>query len=473
MGKVLKVSEISDGIDQLIKKKKHEQKQLTHIKNALNQVIGLDDTLKGEGGQAIRQNFSMVHMPVLEAFDQFLEEYIQQLKDLKNKVTNYESEDGLVREHFIEHDVNNGLDKIKSIVDDSVEAINHHFSKVSDLISGPDISSDHLDSEIHKTKQDNKDTVEKLNKLDHESKSGLEGSEDSLKQVTQLVGTVKDWAKDGPFLQDLPKPSQTILNHAYKDLENGEIDRDKYFDILSVLKKTKGDLSEEELNEEVPESFIEYLNENRASLARDLGVPIGASLMQHKGSIRLGALIQGLKGIRGPKGPYSFKIINPKSARAAKPFIKADKYVRTAGKAVGRGFIGVGAAIGMYDDMHNKHMKAGEAITHNAAATGIGGGSTTVITSLLTLAVTAVIGSNPVGWAAIGIAAAGTAVGVGLTMGFNYLYDHNKLGIKDDLDYVGKKIDQGWNKAKKTVSNIVHHPGEAIKSGLNALNPFG
>lgn len=178
-------------------------------------------------------------------------------------------------------------------MDDSVGDINHHFEKVSDIVSGSPISSDHLDSEIHKAKHDNQETVDQLNKLDHESKSGLEDSEDSLKQITQLVGKVKDWAKDGPFLTNLPKPVQAKLNKAYKDLQNGEIDTDEYFDILSVLKKTKGNLSAEELNKEVPEGFIEYIKKHRADIGADLGVNISAIMIQKmgEGMTKLGDLI--------------------------------------------------------------------------------------------------------------------------------------------------------------------------------------
>src|SRR5690625_181087 len=109
-------------------------------------------------------------------------------------------------------------------------------------------------------------------------------------------------AKDSA-IKDLNEPSQAILNQAYTKLKNGEIDSDKYYDVLSVLKKSNGDLSEEELNEEVPEGFVEYLNENRADIARDLGVPIGASMMEHKGTAKFGALIQRFKAIPGPAGP--------------------------------------------------------------------------------------------------------------------------------------------------------------------------
>src|SRR5699024_11341129 len=116
---------------------------------------------------------------------------------------------------------------------------------------------------------------------------------------------------------------------------------------------------------------------------------------------KTGSLVHAFKAIQGPTGPKSFKMVNPTSARAATPIFKADSYVRTAGKAIGKGFIGL----------------------------GFGVGATTGTTAGLTVAA-AVLGFHPVGWAAIGIATAGAAVGVGATMGFNYLYDNNILDRK-------------------------------------------
>ncbi|GGK09379.1 hypothetical protein GCM10007063_34820 [Lentibacillus kapialis] len=82
------------------------------------------------------------------------------------------------------------------------------------------------------------------------------------------------------------------------------------------------------------------------------------------------------------------------------------------------------------------------------------------------------LGSNPVGWAAIGIAAAGAAVGVGATMGFNYLYDNNILGIQDGLDWAGQQIDEGFKTVTETATNLAEDAGEALSSGLDAINPF-
>src|SRR5699024_4082766 len=149
----------------------------------------------------------------------------------------------------------------------------------------------------------------------------------------------------------------------------------------------------------------------------DLGVPIGANMMEHKGTVKFGALIQRFKAIPGPAGPNSFNMVNSKSASVASRFFKADSYVHTAGKAIGKGFIGVGFGLGMYDDIRKKDKTWGEATTHNVVATGIGVGTTTGATAGLTTLTAFFLGSNPVGWAAVGVVAAGTAIGVGLKIG--------------------------------------------------------
>jgi hypothetical protein len=78
------------------------------------------------------------------------------------------------------------------------------------------------------------------------------------------------------------------------------------------------------------------------------------------------------------------------------------------------------------------------------------------------------LGSNPVGWAAVGIAAAGVAVSVGATNLFNLAYENNFLGVQDGLDWAGQQIDKGLDWASDQLSNA----GEAINSGLDFINPF-
>jgi predicted ribonuclease toxin of YeeF-YezG toxin-antitoxin module len=66
MMKVLKVSEITSSIDLIIRKKEEEKKHLLAIRDSIKKVIDLDDALKGEGGTAIREHFTVLHIPVCE-----------------------------------------------------------------------------------------------------------------------------------------------------------------------------------------------------------------------------------------------------------------------------------------------------------------------------------------------------------------------------------------------------------------------
>ncbi len=50
--KAIKVSEVKDGLDQLIQNKETEKEQILALRDAINSFINLDSALEGEGGDA-------------------------------------------------------------------------------------------------------------------------------------------------------------------------------------------------------------------------------------------------------------------------------------------------------------------------------------------------------------------------------------------------------------------------------------
>ncbi|MGT2930036.1 hypothetical protein ACVR1G_07395, partial [Streptococcus dentasini] len=130
--------------------------------------------------------------------------------------------------------------------------------------------------------------------------------------------------------------------------------------------------------------------------------------------------------------------------------------------------------VGVWNDVANKGKTVGQGITHTGASTAVGLG-----TSALTTAVITGIAGGPVGWAAL----AGAAVGYGAVQLFELGYDHNFLGMQDGLDAAGEWIDKGagkakdWvednaGKAKDWVEDKADKVGDAISSGISAINPF-
>ncbi|WP_158701618.1 T7SS effector LXG polymorphic toxin [Lentibacillus sp. Marseille-P4043] len=266
-------------------------------------------------------------------------------------------------------------------------------------------------------------------------------------------------------IKDLNEPSQTVVNNALEDLEDGKITSEEFHVILSTFKRINNDkLSEDELNEELPPIVDKYLHDNSVKIGADLGIPIFASVMEQTGlgAMRLGGLVNTFNGIRGPAGSGYYVIVDPKSAKAAKPFFKAGKGIQVAGKYLGPAFAIAGGYLGYVDD-RNKGKTPGEAFTHNVVSTGVGFGTSTVATIAIAAAA-----SNPVGWAAVGVAAAGTAIGIGATAFFNWAYNSNILHLQDGLDWAGEQIDNAANWVGDQLDNV----GEALSSGLDAINPF-
>lgn len=79
------------------------------------------------------------------------------------------------------------------------------------------------------------------------------------------------------------------------------------------------------------------------------------------------------------------------------------------------------------------------------ALMGIGWGAGTLAAAFF--------GSNPIGWAAVGVGATAFLVGAGVSWVFNKAYDNNFLGLRDGLDAAGK-----------TVGQVVSHGVESTKS---------
>ncbi|MBR7553943.1 hypothetical protein ACFFJI_04030 [Allobacillus sp. GCM10007491] len=70
-------------------------------------------------------------------------------------------------------------------------------------------------------------------------------------------------------------------------------------------------------------------------------------------------------------------------------------------------------------------------------------------------------------------------VGTVATMGFNWAYDANFLGLQDGLDWAGQQLDQAgdfvadtWTSAQEKVDEGLEFIGESLKSDLDSLNPF-
>lgn len=147
----------------------------------------------------------IAHVPVLLLLQDFQESYINELKNIKEAVGNFESNDGLIREDFIDHDVTRGIAKVEQTTHDYVNDVNSHLRSVSDIVSAFPASTGAFDTHIRNARTDLQKTVEDLHQLDRSNTSKLKSAVDKLNEIKHHIEKIKGWTKDGVFLSDKEK----------------------------------------------------------------------------------------------------------------------------------------------------------------------------------------------------------------------------------------------------------------------------
>ncbi|WP_017798007.1 LXG domain-containing protein [Oceanobacillus kimchii] len=198
--KVIKVDEVIGGLEKIIDIKTKEKEQILSIRDGLNKIIDLNDALKGEGGDAIKEHFMTLHFPAVTLFNLFLEEYIKVLEQIKKLVLSFENENGVVREEFIESDIKNGLTRLEDLTHEIVNDINSHYNEVSDLVPNSSVRTSQFDYQIASTRTVLSDTLTKFADLDENSTSNLQSSSASLDEISAFISKIKGWTKNGVFL---------------------------------------------------------------------------------------------------------------------------------------------------------------------------------------------------------------------------------------------------------------------------------
>lgn len=189
--KIMKVSEITNGISALIQKKEQEKLDILDLKNAINEIINLDDALQSEGGKAIKEHFTTYHLKAVTLFNSFLEEYIQILKDIKDSVEVSEGATGLIRTDFLIEEVQSKLNELESVSNDIVASINKQYEEISDLVTDGRVSTYYLNLNISHAREHTENTAAKLEALDEENTARLETVENSVNDINQFIAKIE------------------------------------------------------------------------------------------------------------------------------------------------------------------------------------------------------------------------------------------------------------------------------------------
>ncbi|GIN14192.1 hypothetical protein J26TS2_40590 [Shouchella clausii] len=191
----LDVQEVLDALDEIVERKLHDQAQLERLQASIQKIIHLD-SLQGEGGEAIKDHFATLHLPVLAAFQLFIGQYIEQLKQIRSNLLNFESSSALIREEFLA-DVKNGLDRVERYAIEDATAIESIRASIADLLPLPPFSMEPVLRYVEQGKDHVRVTAERLGNLDEANETVLSSAKSTLQELTTVVSQVANWTSGG------------------------------------------------------------------------------------------------------------------------------------------------------------------------------------------------------------------------------------------------------------------------------------
>lgn len=288
--KVLDVDVLQSGIDDTIKDIDNLQGQISAVQRAVRDFAGLDDALSGKGGEAIRSFYNDFHQPFLVFLLQSLTDYQHTLTEIKEAVDSFEpNANGYVSQEYLENDVKNGLEEVKTTTIDFTSEANSIIGSVQDIVSIEKIDESEVVDNVQRGKEKVDHIVEELNTLDEYGVSQLEQTKQDLDTMLNYLTEIESKFQSGDLsirnfnvkaiqglesfqtiqdsiynksqetilglygddfeklpmseiekmhanvLGDLVKDEKVILEQAFYALKNGEIDRKDYANLLKTI----------------------------------------------------------------------------------------------------------------------------------------------------------------------------------------------------------------------------------------------
>ncbi|WP_159457863.1 ribonuclease YeeF family protein [Virgibacillus dakarensis] len=188
--KILDAEHLHKGIDNIKNEIPDFQNQISGVQQAVNGIVSLNDTLKGEGGEAIRTFYEQCHQPFLIYMQHFLTDYEELFDQVKEAVLSFEpNEKAMIREEFLEDDVTSGLEKVEDVTVNLTDEANAIMDSIRDIVALPKMDDEEFLHNVQRGKKKTKETVEGLYDLDDSQTSALESVE---KQLETMKGYITD-----------------------------------------------------------------------------------------------------------------------------------------------------------------------------------------------------------------------------------------------------------------------------------------
>ncbi|MEW4287997.1 ribonuclease YeeF family protein [Rossellomorea marisflavi] len=203
--KTLKVQTLQEGISRNTAMLDSLDGQIQSLKKSISTFAGLEDVLKGKGGSAIRSFYEDCHIPLLDFIVKFSNEYKSTLEQVSSELDTLEpSNDGYIHQSFLDHELEQNLERINQHTESLVTDANRTLSSIGDIVSIMAIQDATFIQGIQSAKSEITETVDKLNDFDSSQSKSLSSAEEDLAMMDNWIKDIEGLMQDGKVDVDFP-----------------------------------------------------------------------------------------------------------------------------------------------------------------------------------------------------------------------------------------------------------------------------
>ncbi|MBS2970661.1 LXG domain-containing protein [Metabacillus sp. KIGAM252] len=231
MTNVLDVDAFHSGIDQTKKKVSSQEAQIKQLQTAVKGIVGLDDTFKGEGGEAIRFFYEKHHLPLMSSYSAFLANYQTTLDGMKKSLDLLEpSSSGFISQTFLEQQLEQDLTRAKDRTNQMVNETNSTMDGVADIVGLPKLNDTSFAEMVEKARTEKNQTRNLLGEFDYNQESALTKLEQELETVLKKVTDLQNLFQPAHVKASAPG---SVQNWTCEKPVNAEVKEDK--NLLQII----------------------------------------------------------------------------------------------------------------------------------------------------------------------------------------------------------------------------------------------
>ncbi|PLR95916.1 ribonuclease YeeF family protein [Bacillus sp. T33-2] len=203
--KVLKAEPFLEGISLQQQTLTRLEGEMEAILKAAESFAGMEEALKGKGGGALRSFYKDCHVPFIQYFITFKNQFNTTLDQIQSALNSLEPHpSGVIRQHFLEGELQAKLNELKHLTESLTDEGNAIINTVSDIVSLPKLDDSSFQDGVRRAMKKIEDTISDLHEFDRTQTNALDVIDEDIIIMEQWLADLEGMVTDGLVNSSFP-----------------------------------------------------------------------------------------------------------------------------------------------------------------------------------------------------------------------------------------------------------------------------